>query len=201
VSIYIVRHGETAGNAGGVIQVPETPLNERGLAQAEAVGRRLSAEPIDRVIASDYARAHTTAQAIGRALGLEVEVHAGLRERNFGDLRGRPRSEIGETMYSPELVPPNGESWDVFHDRVERCWADVAAAAASTERSIAVVTHGLVCYSLALRLLGLPEGTEVVRGFGNTAVTVVDKAPPHRVSVYNCTAHLDLDIAARGSIT
>ena len=41
--------------------------------------------------------------------------------------------------------------------RVERCWGDVAEAAANTERSIAVVTHGLVCYSLALRLLGLPE--------------------------------------------
>ena len=33
MAIFLIRHGETAGNANRVVQVPETPLSERGLAQ------------------------------------------------------------------------------------------------------------------------------------------------------------------------
>jgi broad specificity phosphatase PhoE len=201
MTIYIVRHGETDGNFGGVIQFPDTPLNPRGLAQADAVAARLADAGIRRILASDYARAHTTAEAIGRRAGAPLEIHAGLRERNFGDLRGRPRAEIGDRMYADDFEPPNGESWPVFHDRVTRTWADVVHAAAQTEGDIAIVTHGLVCYSLVLRQLRLPDGIEPVRGFGNTSVTVVEGRAPWAVTLLNCIAHLDRAIDARGSVT
>ena len=32
MSIFLIRHGETAGNRDRIIQVPETPLSDRGLA-------------------------------------------------------------------------------------------------------------------------------------------------------------------------
>ncbi len=60
MSIYLIRHGETAGNATGVVQMPETPLSERGLAQASLLGERLSDAGIGQILASDYARAETS---------------------------------------------------------------------------------------------------------------------------------------------
>ncbi|MEM7255473.1 MAG: histidine phosphatase family protein [Pseudomonadota bacterium] len=196
MSIFIVRHGETAGNASGIIQMPETPLNERGQAQARACGARLSDIGVDRIIASDYARAHMTAMAVERASGAPLEIHRGLRERHFGEYRGMHHTEVAD-MFGPDTEPPGGETWDEFHRRVSECWADVARVAAETPGNLAVVTHGLVCYSLALHCLQLPEGVEAERGFGNTSVTIVDSAPPWFVERLNCTDHLDGETAAR----
>ena len=40
-TVYFVRHGETAENAGGVVQgQTDVPLNENGLIQARLVGER-----------------------------------------------------------------------------------------------------------------------------------------------------------------
>lgn len=200
MAIYIVRHGETAGNASGVVQFPDTPLNDRGLAQADAVAARLADVGITRILASDYSRAHTTGMAISSSTGVPLEVHEGLRERNFGDLRGRPRSEVGEQMHDEHFEPPNGESWPVFHERVATCWADVVAAAAQTTGHLAIATHGLVCYSLVLKQLQLPDGQEAVQGFGNTSVTIVDEEAPWTVRLLNCVTHLDDSIGARGSV-
>jgi broad specificity phosphatase PhoE len=67
-----------------------------------------------------------------------------------------------------------------------------------------VVTHGLVCRSLAARHLSLPDGAEVPERWENTAVTILDQpaagadqsAATWRVRLLNCIAHLD-DLAAR----
>ncbi len=200
MAIYIVRHGETAGNAEGVVQFPETPLNDRGLAQAEAVGARLGDVGITHILASDYARAHVTAQAIHRTSGAPLEIDHGLRERNFGDLRGQPRSEVGDMMHADDFEPPNGESWPVFHARVEQAWERVKQAASRVEGHLAVVTHGLVCYSLVLNHIRLAEGETPLRSFGNTSVTIVEGEAPWRVTLLNCCNHLDSSIEARGVV-
>ena len=43
--ILLIRHGETELNAKRVLQPPETPLSERGVAQAERLARRLETDP------------------------------------------------------------------------------------------------------------------------------------------------------------
>ena len=54
-----------------------------------------------------------------------------------------------------------------------------------------MVTHGLVCRSLAARHLLLPAGAEVPERWENTGVTIVDATSPWRVSLMNCIVHLD----------
>jgi hypothetical protein len=54
-----------------------------------------------------------------------------------------------------------------------------------------VITHGLVCYSLAQRHLSLPHGETPSLHVPNTALALVDAAPPFRVSLWGCTAHLE----------
>ena len=41
--LWLIRHGETALNVARVLQPADTPLSARGIAQAEALARRLAA--------------------------------------------------------------------------------------------------------------------------------------------------------------
>lgn len=190
MAIYLIRHGETAGNRHRVVQVPETPLSPRGLEQAERLGRRLARAGIARIVSSDLARAAMTAERLRAATGAPLALDPLLQERNFGDVRGTPYAELGTDLFGPDYAPPNGETWADLHARVDEAWRRVRAAAAETPGHLAVVTHGLVCYSLALRILQLPGETKATMAFGNTSVTIADPDPPHRVRLLNCTSHL-----------
>ncbi len=192
MSILLIRHGETASNAARIVQMPDTPLSARGLEQARRLGRRLARDGrVERILASDYARARMTADAVRDATGAPIEVEPLLRERNFGDLRGRAYDEIGFDIFADGYEPPNGESWEVFHARVAKAWSAVQRAALESEGRIAVVTHGLVCFSLLSQHLPPTVDTSVTRAFSNTSLTVIDSRPPWSVRLLNCSMHLD----------
>jgi len=191
MAIFLIRHGETLGNATRTVQHPDIGLSPRGLEQAERLATRLEREGITAILASDYARAAQTAAQLGRVTGVAVRHEPLLRERNFGDIRGTPYADLGFDMFAPAYAPPNGETWEVFHARVDRAWEVVRAAVGPDAVHLAVVTHGLVCRSLAARHLLLPEGAVVPERWENTAVTVVDVPAPWRVRRLNCIAHLD----------
>jgi len=191
MAIFLIRHGETLGNATRTVQHPDIGLSPRGLEQAERLATRLEREGITAILASDYARAAQTAAQLGRVTGVAVRHEPLLRERNFGDIRGTPYADLGFDMFAPDYAPPNGETWEVFHARVDRAWEVVRAAVGPDAGHLAVVTHGLVCRSLAARHLLLPEGAVVPERWENTAVTVVDVPAPWRVRRLNCIAHLD----------
>lgn len=103
-------------------------------------------------------------------------------------------------MFALDYAPPNGETWEVFHARVDRAWALVQERAAATGGHLAVVTHGLVCRSLAARHLILPAGEDVPERWENTALTIIDvpivPGGGWRVRLLNCVTHLD-DAAAQ----
>ncbi len=189
--ILLVRHGETASNAARVVQTPEIPLSPRGVLQAERLGARLASLSVSRILSSDLSRALETAQRVQAASGGELALETLLQERNFGDVRGTPYSELGVDLFAPDYAPPGGESWEAFHERVDAAWARVRAVAASTPGNLAVVTHGLVCYSLALRHLELPGGAQADLRRPNTGLCLIEPSPPFRVSVWGCTAHLE----------
>jgi len=191
VSIFVIRHGETPGNAARVVQTPDTPLSTRGLAQADQLARRLTGERIGCILTSDLLRASMTAQKIQAATGAPVVHEALLQERNFGELRGTAYADLGFDLFAEDLVPAGGESWAVFHARVGDAWEVIRAAAAATAGDLAVVTHGLFCRSLLQHHLRLPLGEPVPLRFGNTSVTIVDARPPWMARLINCTVHLD----------
>ena len=191
MSIFLIRHGETLGNASRTVQLPDNPLSPRGVAQAERLARRLEPEGIATILSSDLSRAVTTAERLQRATGAPVRHDPLLQERNFGELRGTPYAELGFDMFAPDYAPPNGETWEAFHARVDRAWALVQEAAAAADGHLAVVTHGLVCRSLAARHLLLPDGLEVPVRWENAALTIIEHAAPWRVRLLNCVDHLD----------
>ena len=189
MAIFLIRHGETASNAARIVQTPETPLSARGVEQARRLARRLGAEGVAAILSSDLPRARMTADAIAAATGAPIRVDAALQERNFGDVRGQAYAALGVDLFSPDFAPPNGETWDTFHCRVDEAWTRVLAAAGVIDGHLAVVTHGLVCRAVAERQLAIaPDGGSPP--WRNASVTVID-GPPWRARLLNCTRHLD----------
>jgi probable phosphoglycerate mutase len=190
--VYLIRHGETAYNAGRILQTPEVPLSERGAEQAQLLAKRLAGAGLRRILASDLLRAAMTARVLADATGAPIETEPLLQERNFGDLRGRPYAALGFDPFAPDYAPPGGESIPAFHARVARAWARIQEVAAATGGPLAVVTHGLVCRDVVARHLELPPEllapSDPTR-WANTSVTEL-AGPPWRVRLLACTKHL-----------
>ena len=196
MSILLVRHGETALNAARIVQHPETPLNKRGMGQARRVAARLADFPVTAIVSSDYRRAHMTAEAIAEATGLPIAIQESLRERNFGDVRGVAHAELSVDLYAPDFHPRGGESWSMFHERVNRAWDEVIERAANSQGDLVVVSHALVCRSLIENHLTLaPDMASNVPRWPNTALTVIEDHAPWRVTVLACGAHLSGEVA------
>jgi len=210
MSIVLIRHGETPLNAARVIQPADTPLSERGRAQAEAVARRLAARPGGEaqgrgnvrepgaipvgpaaILTSDLPRAFETATAIAAATGLDLRATALLHERNFGALRGRAYDELGFDPLATTGAPPGGESVADFEDRVARAFEEIVALRAGLAGDLVIVTHGLVIRTLLARHARLAAGAALPASLANTSVTVLAAVAPHETLLINCTVHLE----------
>jgi broad specificity phosphatase PhoE len=190
MTILLVRHGETDGNAARILQRPEVPLNERGMRQAEQLAQRLSAHGFVHIVCSDLLRARMTAAPLAARSGIEIEESPLLQERNFGDLRGMPYAALSEDPFGPHVAPPNGEDWPAFHVRVAEAFAFMVRRRRSLNGNLVVITHGLVCRAVVQRHTAVPEGAVVPERFDNTSITVLHEDGPHAVSLLNCTQHL-----------
>lgn len=188
--LLLVRHGETALNAARILQPPDTPLSDRGHAQASALAHRLATEPISLLWSSDLPRAWQTAEAIAQAKGMAIEALPLLQERNFGDLRGRPYDTLGFDPLAMNDAPPGGESTAAFDARVDTALARALEAARGTAGSVVLVTHGLVIHSLLSRRLARAPGLVLPTRIANTSVTVVEGGVSPLATLIDCTAHL-----------
>ena len=190
MTILIVRHGETDGNAARILQRPDVPLNDRGMRQAEQLARRLFDYGFVHILCSDLLRARMTAAPLAARSGIEIEESPLLQERNFGDLRGMPYDRLAENPFGPNFAPPNGEAWPTFHTRVADAFAFIVNRRRNVKGALVVVTHGLVCRALVERHARLPEGTAAPERFDNASVTELHEDAPHGVHLINCTRHL-----------
>ena len=190
MTILIVRHGETDGNAQRVLQRADVPLNAHGLRQADQLARRLSAEKFVHILCSDLPRARMTAAPLATLVGMTIEESPLLQERNFGDLRGTAYDSLGYDPFGLDVAPPNGEDWPAFHARVADAFAFVVSRRRTLSGTLVVVTHGLVCRALVDRHARLPDGLVAPERYDNTSVTVLHEDTPHGVSLLNCTGHL-----------
>jgi 2,3-bisphosphoglycerate-dependent phosphoglycerate mutase len=190
MTILLVRHGETDGNAARILQLADVPLNERGMRQAQWLARRLFSQGFVHILCSDLLRARMTAAPLAAHAGITVEESPLLQERNFGDLRGMPYAELRGDPFAPDFVPPNGEDWPTFHARVAEAFALIVTRRRAVNGALVVLTHGLVCRALVERHALVPEGVPVPRHFDNTSVTALHEDAPHVVNLINCTRHL-----------
>jgi broad specificity phosphatase PhoE len=164
--IYLVRHGETEWNRARRYQGwSDSPLTERGLAQAEAIGRLLYSLPEARsagLVASPIGRARHTAEIIRKCLGRSEPLRFDdrLRELSFGSWDGLDRAQIaalrpgvfdGEESHEWYFATPDGETYEVFAGRIGAWLAE------ARDGPQIVVTHGVVTRVLRGLYAGLPR--------------------------------------------
>jgi broad specificity phosphatase PhoE len=141
----------------------DQPLNEKGLAQAEAAAHALRGQSLHAIYTSDLLRARQTAEALARATGAPIVVDRRLRELGQGDWEGQLFSHIAEA--NADLVarrrrdpmdtrPPRGESVRQAQARVLPLLAEIARRYPSGR--VAVVSHGGLLAVVKVHLLDLP---------------------------------------------
>lgn len=137
--LVIVRHGQTAANAGGLILGrADPPLTDLGRRQAAALARALGRP--DRVVSSPLQRARQTAAAFGAP----VEVDERWIELDYGELEGAPAASVTDDLWArwqadTAFAPAGGESLAALGARVRAACEDLTGAAAAGD--VLVVTH------------------------------------------------------------
>jgi broad specificity phosphatase PhoE len=94
ITLTFIRHGQSAGNASGLVDtsVPGPGLTALGRRQALTMADRFSANDYDGVFASTMIRTQQTASYLAPTLNKPVTVLAGLREIEGGATEGKPES-------------------------------------------------------------------------------------------------------------
>jgi broad specificity phosphatase PhoE len=165
--VYLIRHGETEGNATGRFSgSTDLPLSPRGMGQV----RRLAELLPDHLlapgsgtwcVASPLLRAQQTAEAVAGCRGLSVGTDADLREMDFGAWEGLTADEIdvqfpgalGQWLTpTDDTTFPEGESLGEFNQRIGRARDRILEQQAET---VLVFAHGGVVRGLICALLGL----------------------------------------------
>lgn len=197
--LYLVRHGETAWNAGGRFQgQQDTPLNETGCAQARSAAEALSGRHFNAIYTSDLARAAETAASIAAPHDLVPIPYTRLREAFFGEWEGRSVAEVTERW--PDIIaawradslhtrPPGGETLQQVLARVTDFTDEVLRQYPDGE--LCIVAHGGSLRALLVYALGGDEVLFRRLRLDNCSISIV-RVTGDRWSLllFNDTCHL-----------
>ena len=162
--IILVRHGQTEWNRNERFRgQADIPLNETGLAQAQATGKRVVAEwqPVA-VYSSPLSRAVKTAEAIASQFQLPVQIHPGLTDIDYGEWQGltpdearqRWPKEIDAWYNAPHTAQiPGGETLESLRKRTMK--TIIALSSRHPAQTIVLVGHTVINRIILLGILGL----------------------------------------------
>lgn len=159
--MYIVRHGESEGNARDVISGHTNhKLTLTGEEQAKALGKKFKEIKFDKVFSSDLIRARRTAELITLEKNLAIETTEVIRERNYGDLEEKPIAELHKLLdvwsklsYQERIKQrpaKNGESEEEMIVRFIAFLREIAVAYAG--KTILIAAHGSLMRTFLVHL-------------------------------------------------
>jgi len=137
--LVLVRHGQTAANARGLLLGrADPPLSELGRRQARALAEMVPGDA--RVVASPLTRTVETATAFGR----DVERDERWIELDYGTFDGRPLADVPADVWrtwrsDSHFVPGGGESLAELGLRVRAACEELIDEA--REHDVVVVSH------------------------------------------------------------
>jgi len=147
--LLLLRHGQTALSVEKRYSgLGDPALTELGERQAEAAAARMRHRGgIDAILTSPLRRARQTAEAVGKAVDVPVEVRAGLIETDFGawegltfvEARERDPELFARWLGSSSVAPPEGESFDAAGLRVNAALGEIVAEFGG--RTVLLVSH------------------------------------------------------------
>lgn len=180
--LFLIRHGQTELNWAGRLQgSTDSPLTERGIEQAKAVGAKLKVLVGSLPVAlwtSPLGRAQQTADIIAEHVTLSTrETDHRLAEIGLGAWEGMTMEDIefthpgrldGAGRFGWAYRAPGGESREGFFARL----ADVLKQIETASTPIIAVSHGWA--GMGLRSLYLNEPFEAVTAKGDSHEAVFE---------------------------
>lgn len=198
--LIFVRHGQSEGNASGVVQGRlDFGLSELGYRQAEETAKRLGGEPVSRILTSPLRRASETARLIADPLGMTVEPEPALLEYDIGIVSGLTAVQVRERH--PEFAAarargerpkyPGEEGRDVFQARITAV-LDVLRGEEG-DGAVVAVAHGGVINAVCAVVLGVDLHGPGRFQVANCSLTelVTDRSGRFVLRRHNDTCHLE----------
>lgn len=161
-TFYLMRHGETLFNTQKRVQgACDSPLTEKGIEQAEAVGAYFAENGIrfEAVYSSTQERATDTAKLAGQTN--QVTQLKGIKEMNFGIFEAQPemllpKARPGAKSFEDLLVPFGGEDILKVGERVHQTLVETMA---NHDGQCLFVSHGAAMWGLVQHLqITFPPG-------------------------------------------
>lgn len=193
--LLLMRHGQTDWNLEDRIQgTTDVPLNATGRAQVLQTTAHLEAtlDPAQICLwSSPQRRAYESAEIVAGALGLEIQVHADLREMGLGLWEGKLKHQLQaeEPRWQSYLedpgafVFPEGESMVGVRRRVLDAVVEIGSAASCP--TALLVVHGGVIRALTLGLLDLPGRIHHQLSVANASLTHLRLGSKPRLLLFN----------------
>jgi broad specificity phosphatase PhoE len=159
----------------------DPPLSPAARLQLRGLVRKIARYPVRAIYSSDLQRAHATAIAVARNLGMEVIVRPGLREIDFGCWEGLswrqiarrfPRLSRAWVARFPHQPIPGAERFVAFKKRVTRELDGIVTA--NTGNCVAIVTHAGVARLILAHALGIPDRKLFRMAVDPAALSVID---------------------------
>lgn len=197
LKIILIRHGETNKNVQGVLhrRNDEEGLSKLGITQIEKTAEKLKEELPFVLYSSDEKRSRQSANIIAEALNVEAHVLRDVHERDWGDLSGKPWGEIQAILEKLtlnerfEYIPPKGESWKAFEERLGSAVEKVLSE--QEEKTVVIVTHGGAIRALIPYLLKIAKEESFKYDPDNASISIfLIHNGEKRAEVINDTSHL-----------
>ncbi len=199
VKLFIVRHAESEWNPIGRYQGLLDPgLSERGLRQAELLGRALEGERIDAIYSSPLRRTYQTAEEVAKRHRLEVIEDRRVIEIDHGVWSGMLVEEVQEKfpedfkrwIEEPHKVKfKEGESLEDVFKRVK----DFVEFLRKNHwgQTVAVVSHTVPIRAMLCALLNIDLSKFWAFGCDNASYSLVHIEEKRNVVLkLNITCHL-----------
>jgi broad specificity phosphatase PhoE len=206
MNIYFLRHGESEMNAKNIHQTHESKLSLTGISQAEFVAKRFEHLSIDCIYASNYSRAHHTAQIIAHVLNKEIIIDPTLRElKRPTEIEGKyisdPTIKHIKDLIHTKVDDPNWHYSDEenMHDLMNRCLQFIETLKSLEYKNILVVSHGLTIRMIIMCMMFpkeiIPQQFDLFFRFmhmTNTGITICERKSnkEFRLLTWNDYAHL-----------
>jgi probable phosphoglycerate mutase len=162
--LLLIRHGENDYSKKGKFagRLPGVDLNERGLQQAEELGKNLAEVPLKALYSSPLERAMETAAPIARLRNLQVIEEPGLLEADIGKWQGLSIRRVAVTKYwrvvqnAPSRAGhPGGETFQQVQTRIVTT-LDAILARHKPNDVVACVFHSDPIKLAVAHYIGLP---------------------------------------------
>lgn len=183
MNLHFTRHGESLANTLHIISNRDLPhpLTAKGRAQARRLAKSLEATPLTHIYTSPVLRARQTADIIGRALHLPVEIAEGLKEYDCGILEGRGdgaawalHRQFGQDWRAGRnraSAPDGGESFFDIQRRVGEFISGLAARFNGRPAEVLCVSHGgTLLFGLLERFSNIDAAFIQKNGFPHTVI-------------------------------